>query len=134
MNDHGKANTVWMPRQQKGVNVSPASDYGCIVNVFPPSVSPFDVAAQVRFIQSDVLPVASRWDYVLNVGPAVMLSTFVAAWVYHFRFCRMLCWDRRPDRRCYTVTTIRPDPENDAIADREARRRAAQSFDSVDGL
>jgi hypothetical protein len=86
---------VWQTRQDEH-DTSDAKKWGELQSpIFPRAVSPLDMQLQERIIREIVMPNA-RWDdYVLTVGPQIMVVTLSSILMQQFGVVNLLVWDRR---------------------------------------
>ena len=83
---------LWLLKSCK-YDLSSLCDTGEICTVFDSRVSPLDLSTQRRIIIEDVFRVASPKDFIICVGPNVMLINFTTCWLQHFKSLNLLVYD-----------------------------------------
>lgn len=90
--------TVWVVREIRKFDISNAVEFGQLSVIYPPTVSPLDMAAQLSIIESTVMPAARSGDLILMAGPSIMLSALVTAFARQFQRVNVLAFDSRSKR------------------------------------
>ncbi|PHR91958.1 MAG: hypothetical protein COA69_09340 [Robiginitomaculum sp.] len=89
---------VWVPRNDRLRDLSAAEEYGTICEAFPANLAPYDFPRMRRIFETDVLPIASRDDKIIVLGPTIMVAQFLMMWTLSFDQPNLIVFDRVPRR------------------------------------
>lgn len=86
-------NTVWITRETE-YDLSGLAEFGRGSIIFPRDLSPLNIARQQEIVRTEVFPAASPRDFILTVGPSMMMCILVSMWMHRFGSVRLLAWNR----------------------------------------
>jgi hypothetical protein len=96
---------IWLVRESKDYDTSPARRHGELcAPIYSRRVSPYNFCEQERIIMEEVLPAASRDDFILTCGPQVMVGVLASVFMREHRQVRFLIWHRWD--KCYVERCI----------------------------
>lgn len=104
--------TVWIPKaiRERGRDFSGLNRFGSSVVIFPKEVNPMNVGQQRRVLREQVLPASFSDDFVLLVGPTLMIATVITEWLNHHGRVRVLA--HKQSIGDYEIRTLCLDPRS----------------------
>lgn len=83
---------LWLLKPCK-YNLNALNNLGEVCTIFDNSTSPLDLNKQRQIIHEDVLKIAMVDDYIICIGPNVMLINFTTIWLQHFKSLNLLVYN-----------------------------------------
>jgi len=94
---------IWVPRKTNR-DLSTAKKFGKICTIFSDDVSPHDVHRQYEILCRDVAPAITAKDFVLTVGPTIMVVNVCMMMQRKTGKVRILTYDNR--KRSFIMKTL----------------------------